>query len=252
MGAMVDVAVVLDFVHLIVLAGGVVHHHVVFGEVGLGEFLVEGHGGVGVGGNYLAFGILLLPGELGRGFAHGEGKHAVDGGEHLGLLGFETVGGNAFLRGHVAQLQSVLAQLECDEAADGGGVVGVVGLGHGFSGHEAVFVDEVGHAGELATVADGVLEEPFHLFAVHGLLVGVDNGLEEEVGFLELVVEEEVGLRELEVGGEVVLANGFVAQHVHAGEHPAAAGGFLVGDGLALDSVGEVGVEGGGVLVVEG
>ena len=154
--------------------------------------------------------------------------------------------------GIFAEDKAVLAELEGDEVADARGVVGVVGLGHHVGRHEAVLVDEVGYAGELAAVADGVLEEPLHLLVVDGLLVGVDHGLQEEVALLQLVVEEEVGLRELEVGGQVVLADGLVAQHVHAGEHPAAATRLLVGDGLADDAVREMRVKLCCVLVVHG
>ena len=102
----------------------------------------------------------------------------------------------------------------------------------------------------MSAVADGVLEEPLHLLVVDGLLVGVNHGLQEEVALLQLVVEEEVGLRE--VGGQVVVADGLVSQHVHAGEHPAATAALLVGDGLADHAVREVRVKLGGIFVVHG
>ena len=250
--AVIDVAVVLYLIHLIVLTRGVVHHHVVLREVGLGKLLVELLRGVGGGFHYLAFGVLLLPGELCRGLAHGEGQHAIDFSQHPGFCLLQIGGKSILVGSQSAQLEAVLAELEGYEVADARGVVGVVGLGHHVGRHQAVLVDEVGHAGELAAVADGVLEEPLHLLVVDGLLVGVDHGLQEEVALLQLVVEEEVGLRELEVGGQVVLADGLVAQHVHAGEHPAAATRLLVGDGLADDAVREVRVELGGVLIVHG
>lgn len=47
-------------------------------------------------------------------------------------------------------------------------------------------------------------------------------------------------MRELKIGGEVVFGDGFGAENVEAGEHPAAAGGLLVGDSLGWHLVGEM------------
>ena len=95
------------------------------------------------------------------------------------------------------------------------------------------------------------MEEPVVEFVVHGLLSAIDDSLEEKVGLLQLVVEEAIGLRELE-GAEVVLLNHAGAQHVEASEKPAAARGFLVGDTLGGDRVGEILVVGGRIVGIGG
>ena len=58
---------------------------------------------------------------------------------------------------------------------------------------------------------------------VHGLLARVDDGLQEEVRLLQLVVEEQVVLRELDARGQVLLLDHFGAQYVHACKEPASA-----------------------------
>ena len=73
-------------------------------------------------------------------------------------------------------------------------------------------------------------------------MLGVDNGLKEEVALLQLVVEEEVVVRECQLA-EVVLLDHLCTQHVKTCEQPATARLLLVGDALGLHAVREVGVD---------
>ena len=51
----------------------------------------------------------------------------------------------------------------------------------------------------MSAVSDRVAEEPVHFTVVETLVLGVDDALEEEIGFLQLVEEEDIVLGESEV-----------------------------------------------------
>ena len=84
-----------------------------------------------------------------------------------------------------------------------------------------------------------MLEEPVHFPVVERQVLRVDDRLEEEVGFLQLVIEEEIVLRKGE-SVQIVLLDHLGAEHVQSGEEPAAAGGFLVGASLGFYDVGKM------------
>ena len=237
----VDVAVVVDLIELVELAARVVHQHdVVIAQVVAHELLVERLRSVFLRLDGVALGVAAGPGELRGGLAQRQGQHAVDGLEHLGLPALQV--GRAFpVRGKFAQLQAEFFQLKADQVGHARRVVAAVGLDHHFRRDDAILHEQVGDAGELPAVAEGVLEEPLHHLVVHRLLARVDDALQEEVRFLQLVPEEGVVLGELELT-HVVLRDRLGPQDVQPGEEPAAARRLLVGDALALDLVGEVGV----------
>ena len=86
------------------------------------------------------------------------------------------------------------------------------------------------------------MEEELYALGIDGFLGGIDDALQHEVGFLQLVPEEKVVLRE--VDGEGVGTLGKVgAQHIESAEHPAAARGLLVGDALLLGLYAEPGIQ---------
>ena len=73
------------------------------------------------------------------------------------------------------------------------------------------------------------------------LLAGIDDALKEEIGFFQLIPEERVVLRELELA-HVVFRDGFRTEDIKSGEEPASSRGLLVGDSLAVDLIGEIGI----------
>ena len=67
------------------------------------------------------------------------------------------------------------------------------------------------------------------IFIIHRLTAGVDNTLQKEISFLQLIEEERISLREFE-GTEVMLGDRFGTHHIQTCEKPATAGRFLIGD----------------------
>ena len=212
-------AVVVDLVNLVVLVARVVHDHdVVVLEVRADVFVVKALRGVFLRVHDLALGIGPGPGELRGRDAQAQREDAVDLLE-LGHLHRLQVGA---LRG-LAQPEAVLPELVRELGPHLGGAVGVHALWEHLGRDDAVFHDEVRDAGELAAVPDRMGEEPVHGAVVIGKVLRVDDALQEQVRLLQLVVEEDVVLGQ-DDRAHVVLVDHLGAQHVEAGEQPAAAG----------------------------
>ena len=73
-----------------------------------------------------------------------------------------------------------------------------MGLGHHFGGDDTILDEVVRDTGELTSVANRVLEEPYYLLVIDSELACLDDPFEEEVRLLQLVPEEGVVLREEE------------------------------------------------------
>ena len=242
--AVVGMAVVFHLIGLVVRTARVVHRHderAVDRTAHRG--LVELQRGVFP---RCANGLALLvgkgEGELLHGLAEGDGEDVVDGAEHLYLA---LLQGCRFLAvgTHLAQFEAKLPQLRCHNPCHAAGVLCRIGLGLHALGHEPVFLCQVGHAAEGAAIIDGILEEEAHALVVDGLVVGIDDALQHEVGFLKLVVEEEVVVRELHRHRVVVLTGEVGAEHIEPAEHPAASAALLVVYRLACRLIAEVGID---------
>ena len=230
--------VVLDLIDLVILMVRIVHHHdVIVLEIGADVFVVERLGGIGLRVHHLALGIRPGPSELGRRHAQAEREHAVDFLELRHLHGLQV---GALLG--LAQTETVLAELGGDLGPHLAGVVGGHALREDLGRNDAVFHDEVRHAGELAAVPDRVGEQPVDLAVIVRKVLRVDDALQEQVRLLQLVVEEDVVLGK-DHRTHVVLVDHLGAEDVQAGEQPAASGGKLVGAPLGLHHVGEAGVQ---------
>jgi hypothetical protein len=86
----------------------------------------------------------------------------------------------------------------------------------------------------LAAVPHRVGEQEGNETAVARIVEGIEDVLEEPVGFLELVPVQRISLAELE-GLQVEFLDCADAHRVEAGEHPAAARALLVGAVALLD-----------------
>ena len=128
---------------------------------------------------------------------------------------------------------------------------GVECVRHDIAWNQAILLDKLGDADPLTSVADGFAKEELYVTVFEGLRAVLDHALQKEVGFLELVVEEEVALGELDVFHAQSLSR-TVPENVEPREHPAAAGGLLVGDGVAFQLEREVGIQGEQLLPVHG
>ena len=151
----------------------------------------------------------------------------------------------------LAQFEPVFAKFEGEHTGHFAGVVGVVAFGHHLRGHHAVFAHHVLHTGEGTAVGNGIFEEPLHRLVVHGATGVVDDRLQEEVGFLQLIVKRVVALRELELG-ELALLDHMGAHHVQSREEPAATRRLLVGDAFRGGFVREIGIGCFGGVVARG
>ncbi len=259
--AVINVAVIVDFIHLSILPARVVHHHNIPPVQVLAHiFLIEGFRGVFLRGDNLSLAVAAGPFELCRRLAEAEGKDAVDLPEHLNFLSLEGLESRrsvrtAHLGGHsvvgLAKPQTVLAEFEFENHRHLGGVVAAECLRHSLGRHDSILCHKVRDSGELPAVAKRVAEKPVHLTVVVRKVPRVNYSLKEEVCLFELVVEENIVLRKLELG-KVVGVYHLGSEDIKPGEKPASSGRFLVGDALGLHPVGKMGVNHSGVLAVYG
>ena len=129
--------------------------------------------------------------------------------------------------------------MRCEHLTQQLGIATGGGLGHDLSRYDTILIEVVGDPRELATVIDGVLEEPLYLRIVYRELARLDDPFEEEVRLLELVPEEGVVLREEEHAG-LLASHQLSAQDIEPREEPAASALLLVGDTGALYLDGEL------------
>ena len=236
----IDMAVKVNFIHLPVVAAGVVHQHDVVGiEVFTDPLFVKTLWGVCLHlGERLSAGILGSPSELLHRFAHREDKHAVDGAEHLGLQVLKLL----LAALGIAQLESKFAKFLLDDGSDTRGVVGIESLGHHFGRHNTILGYEVGHSGIGTAIAQGMLHEPLHHLVGERTFASVDDALQEEVGLLQLVPKERVPLGKL-ARRPPMTGHSLGTQHIESREEPATAGRLLVGDTTRLHAVAEMSVK---------
>ena len=133
------------------------------------------------------------------------------------------------MRGKITELKPLFTKFQGDQTCHTGGIFTTVGFRHHIFGNKPVFTDNIGYTGECSTVTQRITEEPFHHFIIHRLTAGVDNTLQKEISFLQLIEEERISLREFE-GTEVMLGDRFGTHHIQTCKKPATTRRFLVGD----------------------
>ena len=124
------------------------------------------------------------------------------------------------------------------------GVTGRDGVRHGVGRDDPVLGHQTRELRPPAAVGNGGVQGVDDLAVIQGAVRLGDDAGEEGVGLLQLVVEEGEGLAQLQ-GVELELLEHGGAQHVEAGEGPAASRLLLVGDRGVRDKVGHGGVDGG-------
>ena len=176
-------------------------------------------------------------------------QHAIDSAQHGGFLFLQSGRLGAF-GSKVAELEGVLFQFQRDEISHTGGILAAVRLRHGRLGHKAVFGNDVRHSGECAAIAQRMFQQPFHRLVVQRFVGSVDNALQEEVGFLQLVPKEGIYLRELE-SRETITCKGLGTHYIQPGEQPTTAGRLLVGDAFGIHLDRKMGIHILHILLVE-
>ena len=110
-----------------------------------------------------------------------------------------------------------------------------MGLGLGLVRHHAVLLHQGAHHIPVTAVGHGRREQPVDLAVIQRLVSRGHRVLEEPSSALKLVEERQVGLGQLEGAlRQIQLLLNVEAQHVQAGEHPAAARHLLVSHGLVV------------------
>ena len=85
-------------------------------------------------------------------------------------------------------------QAQRQDGVDALGIGRAEGLRHDVLRDDAVFPDELDKAEPVASVLHGVAHQPFDAPVGRRELARPDDGFEEDIGFLELVIEEEIVL----------------------------------------------------------
>ena len=220
--SIISMAVILHLIGLVIRATRVVHHHQESTIQAMSyRLLVEALRSIFLSlAHLLAVLVTEGIGKLLHWFAKCQRQHVIDGSEHLILTSLDGARLLALCH-HLAQLQAILTQLAADEFAHLRSVVAGESFRLRTHRSQAILLSQVGNAAESTTIVDRVLEEELHLRVFDRLLSCVDDTLQHEVGFLQLVVEEEIVLRELHYSALLVVLGEIGAQHIEATEHPA-------------------------------
>ena len=154
------------------------------------------------------------------------------------------------MRSEITELKPLFTKFQGDQTCHTGGIFTTVGFRHHIFGNKPVFTDNIGYTGKCSTVTQRIAEEPFHHFIIHRLTAGVDNTLQKEISFLQLIEEERISLRKFE-RTEVMLGDRFGTHHIQTCEKPATAGRFLIGDTFGRHFDGEMCVHPFQVILIE-
>ena len=95
-----------------------------------------------------------------------------------------------------------------------------------------------------------MLKEPLNCFVAHRALAGVNDTLQEEVGFLQLIPKERIDFGELK-RWEIVLGKCLGTHYVQSRKQPATSGGLLVCDTLGIDFNGEMCIHARQIVLIE-
>ena len=229
----VGVAVVLYLVCFVIRTAWVVHHHdegTV--EVLANRLLIETLRSIFLS---LAYLLAILVAESISEFLYrltqSKAEHVINLSEHFCLTSLDS---SRFLAlgYHLAEFETILAELAADEAAHLGSIVAGISLWLSTHWYETILASQVGNTTESTTVIERILEEELHLRILEALLAEVDDTLEHQVSLLQLVVEEEIILRILYHSTLLVVDREVGTEHIESAEHPAAARTLLVMDAL--------------------
>ena len=126
-----------------------------------------------------------------------------------------------------------------------------VSFRHHSSRNQSVFQNQVRDSGKLPAIPYRILEQPFHHFVIHRFLTGIDDALQEQVRFFQLVIEEIIILRELHFL-QTVFGYHLRTKHIQPRKQPATSRLFLVGNAYRNHLIGKVRVKISQALLVTG
>ena len=170
-------AVVVDFIYLIIWTAGVVHqHHIILVQVlaladavSLEELLRR------VG--------FILPGKLCGRYAVSHYEHSVNGTQLFHLQDLQLLLAHASLA-FFAQGDAELAELSFQMAAELAGAVADICFGHYVGRDNTVLCSQISNTRISAAVGERMLEEPAYHLAVDGLFACIYDTLQEQVALL--------------------------------------------------------------------
>ena len=168
-------------------------------------------------------------------------QHAVNCAQHLRLLLCQCSLARTF-RCCLTQLQAKLLQLQPYQIGYLPRIFAAVCFGHYRSRHNPILPNNVGNARKLAAVTDRMLKEPLYHLIFHRLLACINDALQEQVRFLQLVIKETIILGKLHFI-QAVLRHHLRTKHIQACKQPAAPGLLLVGNAMGNDTVREIRVK---------
>ena len=249
--SVIAVTVVVDFVTFVEFPVRIVHqHYVIAREVVVHVFLKERQRGILLRIYRLALRIFACPRKFCGRLAKIQYEHTIDGAQHFrfAFLYSRRFGsfGDLF-----AQVQTEFSQFPGNQSGHSGSIVTAERFRHHLLRHYAVFADNVRDSGKLSAVAQRIFEKPLHHAVIHRLCARVDDALQEQVGFFQLVVEKAVVGRETEFA-QLETGYHFGAHHVEPCKKPASAGGLLVCNAFRFYFVGEISVECRQVFLIDG
>ena len=178
--------------------------------------------------HHIPLAVLTYIVELSRWHSQSQHQHTIHRAQHLFLTAFNRCSLLSF-SSHFSQFQSEFLQLQANQRRHVRGVFTAVCFRHSFFRHETVFRHDVGYSRKGTSVAQWMLEQPFHCLVVHRFTSRFNNSLQEQIGFFQLVPEERIYLRELQ-SWQVIACNGLGTHHVQSRKQPATARRLLVGD----------------------
>ena len=99
-------AIILYFIYLIILAGGIIHDHVILRKVLINKLLEERLRCVSVGGYSLARSVTLGPSEFCGRLTNSHHQNTVDGLQHLSFTVLQHLFRSALVVRHITQFKA--------------------------------------------------------------------------------------------------------------------------------------------------
>ena len=151
----------------------------------------------------------------------------------------------------VTQIGGELAQLGVQILFECVGIAGIRGFRVCGLRDQTILVDQRNeHLPPAAVIGNSIVDD-FEHAAVGRLVKGCEHVLQIRIRFLDCVPEEQVGFGELEIL-KLPTMHELIAQGVERGEHPAAAGMFLIRDRALLEFNREIARQGAHAMVIGG
>ena len=198
---------------------------------------------------WITLGILTYIIELCRWNTQIQYQHTIYSTEHCCFLFFQCYRFCSF-SSKVTQLQAVFFQFQRNQICHTRSIITAIGFRHSFLRYQTIFTDNVGNSRKCSTITQRMLKKPFHCFVAHRFFTGVDNTLQEKIGFLQLIPEERVNLRKFK-RLKIIFGNSLGTHHVQSGEEPATSGRLLICNSFGVYLHGKMSIHSCQILLIQ-